>query len=360
MYICLKDRNNMNKCGCYDPGFILGLLTGAQNGRALNVWLQEELVHVQSQEKMIPLSEKDIAWMGSAGDAERIVDLLTLSREIIHGLDSIADLSLDVKGAQGMKVLLGQFISQLSRGVRIINLVFSAPGTDAMQAKIHLTIRLLRSILLSLKSDVLLMPCNAGSGLERDSLWGNTLNEAHLVYNDDLPRVLSQCLKEGDASVLSEWAGMVRLPGTNVAYFNYLPADTFFQEEHVFPALAVSLAFSGLAGIGSLPAQMDLTQIRKLMQARQKSTVFQPSSAQMVININRQIFALMKIAPDAQQMALCLVNLTGESVHIYPDAGELGLPEAGWLDLISNQPYSLGEKGITLAGYNAVWLNQPV
>jgi hypothetical protein len=350
----------MEKCGCYDPGFILGLLTGAQNGRALNVWLQEEMKHVKQLAEMPPLTEKDIAWMGELADAESLQDVVTLSRMPIHGLDLIADLSLDVKGVQGIKGVLDQFLSLLSRPARIINLVFSPPGSDTMQAKIHLMIRLLRSILISLKSDVLLLPYNPGSGLERDSLWGNTLNEAQLVYNDDLPRVLSQCFKDGDATILADWAGMLRLPGTNVAYFNYLPVEAFTQKEHYFPALAVGLALSGVGGISGALAPADLGQIRRLLQARQKSPVFQPASAQMVINLDRRVFALLKISPDALQMALCLINLSAETIQVYPDAVELGLPEAGWLDLISNQPGYLDKGGITLAGYGAIWLSQAV
>jgi len=350
----------MEQCGCYDPGFILGLLTGAQNSRGINVWLQKELENIHPPVEMLPLTEKDIVWMGERAGAEGLEDVFSLSRAAIPGLEAVADLSLDVKNLRGLKGMLEEFLPLLTRPVRIINLVFPAPGSDAMQSKIHLMIRLLRAILLNLKSDVLLLPNNTGSGIEREQFWGNTLNEAQLVYNDDLPRVLLQCLNDGDASVLTDWAGMLHLPGTNVAYFNYLSFEHFLQKEQIFPALAVSLALSGLAGIGDLPHETNTGQIRQLLQARQKSSVFQPASAQMVIQMDKRVFALLKISTDAQHMVLCLVNLSADGIQVYPNAAELGLPEEGWVDLISSQPGSLGQDGVGLAGYSAVWLSQAV
>ena len=349
----------MEKCGCYDPGFILGLILGKDHGRAVNTWLQNALREVPSL-PVQPLSEKDAAWMGDAAGFEVLKDLVTLSRVSSSGTGQIAVLSLDIKGVPGFKEMLEQFLNLLSRQVRIVHLVFTPPGSEALQTKIHLTIRLLRSILISVHSDVQLLPRNPGSGLDKDSLWGNTLNEAHLVYNDELMRVLLQCLADQHAGILSQWAGMLRLPGTNVAYFNDLLLDQISEKAQVFPALAASLILSGLPALEGGLEKLNVQDVRRLLEARQKSPVFQTASAQMVINLDERVFALLKISPDAMEMALCLVNFTDQVVNVRPDTAALGLPETGWADLITGKRMELGETGISLDGYGAVWLCQPV
>jgi len=350
----------MKKCGCYDPGYILGQLTGIQNGRAVNNWLQEEMKKVPSLAEHAPLDEKSAAWMGSAAGGEGIQDLFSMSRAEIPGLERGADLALEIKGAQGLKTMLETFLSLLSANVRLINLIVPSLEAEVFEAKAHLSMRLLRAILISLGSDALLAADSTDGRVDKTSWWGNTQNEAQLVYNDDLPRVLVQCLNDGDASILSDWAGMLRLPATNVAYFNYLSGDVFQEEAHYYPALAVSLALSGLPGLNGLAVNGNLAQVRRLMEARQKSSVFHPASAQMVVQVDRRVFALMKISPDALETALCLVNLSAERVHLTPDAAELGLPKSGWQDLVSGEPARLDESGITLEGYGAAWLSHAI
>jgi hypothetical protein len=220
---------------------------------------------------------------------------------------------------------------------------------------------LLRAILLKVQSGTLLLPENINSGMDKSSFWGNTLNEAHLVYNEEMPQMILKSLARADATELNQWAAQLKLPGTNVAYFNYIPAELFTQPGWYYAALAVSMAMSGLSGLGGLTPAVDYSGVSGLLQARGVSAVFHPSSAQMVIDLVEPIFALLKISPDALMMSLCLVNLSPEKVLVKPDMAALGLPEGGWTDLIGGQPKAiLKGQGIHMDGYSALWLCQPV
>jgi hypothetical protein len=351
----------MRDCGCYDPGFILRLILGAQDGREVNAWLQNTLKEMASLPEVGPLSEKDVVWKNQTRATDDFMEWVTLSPGGFSRPGGLADLSIDANDPQGYRQLLEQFLIYLKQPVRLLNLVFQKPTSDAAGAHIHLTIRLLRAILLKLQAGAFLLPDQRGSDMDKSSFWGNTLNEAHLVYNEELPRILARSLASGDSTELNQWAATLKLPGTNVAYFNFLPSDLFSQTGWYYPALVVTLSISGLPGLDGLKTVTDQPGLSRLLQARRECSVFHPASAQMVVEVAKPIFALLKISPDALMMSLCLVNLSSERVVFKPDTAALGLPESGWTDLISRQPVTiLKGQPLNMDGYSAMWLCQPV
>jgi hypothetical protein len=351
----------MQECGCYDPGFILRLLLNEQNGRALSVWLQEQM---QALPALAPLpnfsslSQNDIVWLSETELPETMADLVTISHFKRANRHQMADLSLDVKGPQGLKTLLTQFMDYLRAGVYLTRLTFNTPKTDTEAAKIHLLIRLLRAILTKLNAGMLLLPDNSACGIERESFLGNTLNEAHLVYNDALPAALKASLNEGTARSLNQLAEGLKLPGLNVAYFNYLPANLIADADLSRQALTILMALSGLAAIDSFQSGQNEDTIIQLIKARGKAGVFHPASAQMIINLDETVFSLMKISPNATELVLCLHNLQKQDRDIDIDTEALGIPEGEWLDLLSGgkQILNKGQK-VHLNGLSSLWLD---
>ncbi len=57
---------------------------------------------------------------------------------------------------------------------------------------------------------------------ENISYFGNGENEAHLIYNFALPPLVLHSFKVGDATRLSAWAAGLRLPSSQVTFFNFL------------------------------------------------------------------------------------------------------------------------------------------
>ena len=350
----------MKECGCYDPGFILRMILGVQNGRAVHAWLGEQLKQSGSTPALpTPLSERDAVWMGDAEMPAALGDWVTISRSPAAHLAQLADLSLDVKGAQGYKNLLEHFFNLINQGVLIIQLKFAQPQSEAETSRVHLTVRLLRSVLMKMNSDVLLLTDNRDSGLDKSSFWGNTLNEAHLVYNNDWPLTFLHSIQQGQTGHMNQLVAGLKLPGLNVAYFNDIPA-AYFEEPQVYAlALSIGLALSGLPAINSLHSNVPLEQVAKLIQARRRSAVFQPASAQIAVEVDPRIFALMKISPDASQLALCLHNLINQPINMILDMESLGMPEGQWFDLISGQEFTLsGKTNLSLAAWSSVWLCQ--
>lgn len=347
----------MHDCGCYDPGFILRLLLGDQNGRAVNVWLQNRIQTVVDLPVMLPLSQTDIVWMSETPLPPELKPYISISYESQGALRRMANLDINVKGAQGFKTLLDQFLNLAQEGITLIQLKFDSPATDADAAKIHLTIRLLRAILLKLNSELLLLPDNRRCGMSPVSFLGNTLNEAHLVYSEDLPVELTKTIREKNSVYLNELTARLKLPGLNVAYFNAIPAEDFETSETYLLALSITLALSGVPALFSMPPEVDVKKAAHLMQARARSQAFLPASAQMSINLDATVFAMLKISPDANDLLLCLCNLSDAPYDLNIPSEKMGIPAEAWLDLLSEQTHELtdGQK-IHLEPLSTLWL----
>ena len=119
-----------------------------------------------------------------------------------------------------------------------------------------------------------------------------------------------------------------------------------FQVEEIAAALGDpdSLTASVFAGY----AQM--------LKVRQEHQVFHPFGAQRVLEIHKQIFALLRTAPDESERVLCLVNVCRQTIKLTLDPARWGVPETPVVhDLLSTKVWKTDEE-ITLPPYQVYWL----
>ncbi|MCE1255032.1 MAG: hypothetical protein LWX83_15980 [Anaerolineae bacterium] len=347
----------MHDCGCYDPGFILRLLLGDQNGRAVNVWLQNRIKETGVLPIIKPLSESDVIWLSEKPIPVELKSIISFGHKDQDTPFVISDLNIDVKGAQGFKSLLDNFINLAQNGSTIIQLKYARPEADADSARIHLSIRLLRAILLKMNSEIFLLPDNRQNAINATSFFGNTLNEAHLVYNDRLPETLLKSVHETDSVLLNQLTEGLKLPGLNVAYVNPIPANCFKNAVEYELGLTISLVLSGLPVLIDLPEDINPGKVAQLLRARSISRAFLPASAQMSINLDRSVFAMLKISPDADQLLLNISNLSQNTINIHIPADRMGIPADPWRDIISGDCFSLNEENqVVLAPFSSLWL----
>ncbi len=86
----------------------------------------------------------------------------------------------------------------------------------------HLIIQLFRAVLDIVSPQVLLITETNVPHFENISYFGDGTNEAQLVYNFALPPLVLHTLRTGSAHTLSEWAGGLELPSSQVTFFNFL------------------------------------------------------------------------------------------------------------------------------------------
>ncbi len=94
---------------------------------------------------------------------------------------------------------------------------------------------------------------------------------------------------------------------------------------------------------------------RQLLLARKKSPAFHPHGAQLVMELNRQVFSILRISPDGLQVVLCLHNLSAQRQEVDFKKSH-GLNSGTWRDLFSNACVDLSVDQIVLDGYQVLWL----
>jgi sucrose phosphorylase len=86
----------------------------------------------------------------------------------------------------------------------------------------HHLIQLFRAVLDEVAPHVRLITETNVPHRDNVAYFGDGTNEAHLVYNFALPPLTLHALHTGDARILSEWAASLRLPASQVTFFNFL------------------------------------------------------------------------------------------------------------------------------------------
>lgn len=86
----------------------------------------------------------------------------------------------------------------------------------------HLIVRLFRSILKAVASDVLMITETNVPHAENISYFGNGSNEAQLVYQFALPPLVLYSFATGNAVPLSAWAASLTTKSEQVTFFNFL------------------------------------------------------------------------------------------------------------------------------------------
>ena len=98
---------------------------------------------------------------------------------------------------------------------------------------------------------------------------------------------------------------------------------------------------------------------RELLRIRCNHEAFHPQGEQRILNLDKKIFAVSRVAPDKSEFILCLINIsdtiTHNAVHM-PTARIKNTPV--WVDLISGGEFHTEKDNlpITLRPYQYVWL----
>jgi sucrose phosphorylase len=97
---------------------------------------------------------------------------------------------------------------------------------------------------------------------------------------------------------------------------------------------------------------------RHLLQARSSEPAFHPQGIQQVLELDRRVFALLRVSPVQDSRILCAHNVSADAITIHLDPRELGLPPGTWCDLLSGETLAVPQEGLLLpmSGYGIRWL----
>lgn len=348
----------METCACFDPGYILQLLIGTQQARALNTWLNNELKQIKPGINHGFLSQNDLIWMKSGNG-------ILFPKDEKEGLKNISgcmeDLLISLDGIRGLKKSLESFIRILASGARFIRLICPQTDLPVDKTRTHLMVRLLRSILMSIQSEQILIVHPLVDGMDATVFWGNTQNEAHLVENQGLQEVIFESLAVGNADLLIKKANGIKLPGLNTSYFNYCSFNNLPPDKKTPAALASLFMFSGLPAVDGLDETSLPLTVFSLIKARQESAAFSPVSAMANLNLHPAVFSVIKIAPDIREMVVCLVNLSPNPLDFTMETEKSGFVSGVWTDLVKNSKVEVKPVWqVELGGYDILWLSHSI
>jgi glucosylglycerate phosphorylase len=117
------------------------------------------------------------------------------------------------------------YVSQGAEFIRLdaIAFMWKEIGTSCIHLpQTHALIQVMRAMLDEVAPQVSLITETNVPHEENISYFGNGRNEAQLVYNFSLPPLTLHTFHRGDATVLSQWADRLALPGPRTAFFNFL------------------------------------------------------------------------------------------------------------------------------------------
>jgi sucrose phosphorylase len=122
-----------------------------------------------------------------------------------------------------IKVLLF-YVRQGARMIRMdaVAYLWKEIGTGCIHLpQTHAVVKLFRKILDIVAPETLIITETNVPHQENVSYFGNSGDEAQLVYNFSLPPLLLHALARGDASVLSRWAGQLSTGHRDNTFFNF-------------------------------------------------------------------------------------------------------------------------------------------
>lgn len=158
------------------------------------------------------------------------------------------------------------YVSQGAEFIRLdaIAFLWKEIGTRCLHLpQTHQIIQLMRALLDEVAPHVFLITETNVPHEENVSYFGNGRNEAQMVYNFSLPPLTLHTFHQGDASILSQWADGLRLPGPRTTFFNFLashdgigltPARGFLSEAQI---AALAARVEALGGFVSYRHQPD-------------------------------------------------------------------------------------------------------
>lgn len=124
--------------------------------------------------------------------------------------------------------ILDLLLFYAKKGARFIRLdaigfLWKEPGTSCMHLKqTHEAIKIMKEVLDEFEEGTIIITETNVPHKDNVSYFGNGHDEAGLVYQFPLPPLVMFSFLTGNAEKLSAWAGGLKLPGKDAAFFNFL------------------------------------------------------------------------------------------------------------------------------------------
>lgn len=96
----------------------------------------------------------------------------------------------------------------------------------------------------------------------------------------------------------------------------------------------------------------------KLLEIRGMRSAFHPNGAQVVLDVDPAIFAILRTSPDQLHHLLALTNVSAEVREFTVDIAKLGLADVEWYGLVSGRGWTAqsGVLSIVMQPYDVFWL----
>ncbi|MEM6361219.1 MAG: alpha-amylase family glycosyl hydrolase [Bacteroidota bacterium] len=123
--------------------------------------------------------------------------------------------------------ILDVLLYYISKGARMLRLdaigfMIKEEKTKSIHLpQTHAVIKVMRKVIETLDSGVVLITETNVPHAENISYFGNGGDEAHMVYNFTLPPLLAYSILKGDSKTLNQWAQSLSLPSDKVCFFNF-------------------------------------------------------------------------------------------------------------------------------------------
>jgi len=136
-------------------------------------------------------------------------------------------IDLDFSNPDVLLEIIDLLLDYASKGAEFIRLdaiayLWKEPGTNCIHLpQTHRVVQLFRSLLDLAAPNVSLITETNVPHQDNISYFGNGANEAQMVYNFSLPPLLLHTFHQGNAEILSKWAGTLATPSDETTFFNF-------------------------------------------------------------------------------------------------------------------------------------------
>ncbi|MCJ7716495.1 MAG: alpha-amylase family glycosyl hydrolase, partial [Anaerolineales bacterium] len=104
---------------------------------------------------------------------------------------------------------------------------------------------------------------------------------------------------------------------------------------------------------GSSRSSQVFTAYTHLLEIRKAQPAFKPLAPQQILDLDCQVFSVLRKTADGSESVLCLINVTSQSVELSIDTMEIDLPVPG-VDLLTGEEFLSSD--IRLNPYQILWL----
>lgn len=135
---------------------------------------------------------------------------------------------LNYKNPQVLLEIVDVLLLYVERGADFLRMdaiayLWKEPGTSCIHLpQTHALIQLFRAVLDEVAPHVSIITETNVPHAENISYFGDGTNEARLVYNFSLPPLVLYSFQTGSAETLSRWTETLKLPSSEVTFFNFL------------------------------------------------------------------------------------------------------------------------------------------